>query len=181
MHAEAYRYVRSVVETTWPPLAGANVIEFGALNINGSVRELFEQADVDSYTGLDIVAGPGVDIVGDATSFTTSLDQRYDVVVCCEVFEHLPNWHEIIERSAECLVPRGLLILTMAGLGRDPHSAVDGGPLQPGEHYANIDGEELVTTLHAAGFDSVEIVANIDACDLYASARRKIWPNGQPE
>jgi len=37
------------------------------------------------------------------------------------------------------LEPGGMFVMTAAGPGRAPHSAVDGKGLQPGEHYANID------------------------------------------
>ena len=40
-----------------------DVWEVGSRNINGTVRHLF--GDADSWTGVDLIDGPDVDIVGD--------------------------------------------------------------------------------------------------------------------
>jgi hypothetical protein len=63
------------------------------------------------------------------------------------------------------------LILTCAGPGRPPHSGVDGGPLRPGEHYANPDPADLYACL-VAHFRAAVVVDQPTTCDLYALASR---------
>lgn len=116
------------------------VLEFGSLDINGSIRSIFEDY-CDTYIGVDRQGGPGVDIVHDAESFTWS--EKFDVVVVCEVFEHTPIWRDIITNSYNLLYHGGLFISTMAGEGRHPHSALDENPIREWEYYDNVGAWEL--------------------------------------
>lgn len=118
-----------------------DVLDVGGRDINGTVRDLFP----GSYTVIDLEPGPNVDVVGDVTEWDT--DERFDVVVCCEVFEHTDKWQAIIDRAGELLRPGGRLIVTAAGPGRMPHSAHDGEELRDGEWYANVTALELIDAL----------------------------------
>ena len=74
MHDPAFRYVASVV-------AGqryARVVEVGSRDINGSIREL---VDADTYVGIDLEEGPGVDVVGDCRYWEPPWDAS--LVLCC--------------------------------------------------------------------------------------------------
>jgi hypothetical protein len=62
----------------------------------------------------------------------------------------------------------------MAGPGREPHSAVDGGPrLYAGEHYRNIDPAALLDVLVSAGFSGVLVDQSTDPDDVRAVAYRR--------
>jgi SAM-dependent methyltransferase len=61
----------------------APVLEVGAMNINGSVRELFPQP----YTGLDMREGIGVDIVADIE--IAPFRDAFNTVVSTETLEHV--------------------------------------------------------------------------------------------
>ena len=140
MHIEAYAYaVRHLSGKRF-----GDVVEVGSRDINGSVRPL---VDCKTYTGIDLAAGAGVDVVGDA------FDMRHpcDLVICCEVLEHEPRAEALVARMASWLRPGGAMLLTAAGPGRAAHSATDGGALQAGEHYANIDPADLSEWLTGAG------------------------------
>jgi len=141
MHADARRWVANFA--TDEPIT---VIEIGSRNVNGSVQDLFPHA---TWTGIDREAGPMVDQVTDAMDYTP--DMPADLVVCCEVLEHTENWRQIIRRSREWIKPGGALIVTCAGLGREPHSC-DGGRLRDGEYYRNLDPSDLRSELTAAGY-----------------------------
>lgn len=138
-------------------------LEIGSRNINGGVRDLFPDC-----TGIDIAAGPGVDIVADAATWKP--DKSYGAVVSCEVFEHVENWPDLVATAVRALKRGGLVILTMAGPGREPHSGIDGGPVHDGEFYANVEPHDLELTLKAAGFHDIELGSQPG--DLYAVARR---------
>lgn len=138
MHTEAYQWLAAHADA-----GKVAVLDIGGRDINGTPRPLYPAAD--PYVVLDIADGPGVDIVADAATWKP--DRAYDVVVCAEVFEHTPDWRKIIATARRALRPGGLLVATMAGPGRQPHSAVDGGPLRPGEYYANVDPGDLRRSL----------------------------------
>ena len=131
---------------------GLAVLEIGGRWINGGVRDLFPNAD--PYVSLDIVDGPAVDIVADASTWVP--DRSYDLIVCTEVFEHTTEWPQILRTMASACVPGGRLVLTMAGPGRPPHGA-SGGPWEPGEHYENVDPEDLRRELAAAGWTCIDV------------------------
>lgn len=144
------------------------VLDIGGKDINGTPRRHFPNAD---YTVLDILDGPGVDIVADAAHWTP--DRKYDLVVCCEVFEHTDAWPALIKTAYEAVKARGDVIFTMAGPGREPHSAFDGGQLHPDEYYGNIEPGELMDALKDAGFEKIEIDVNEVSHDVRAWARKK--------
>lgn len=164
MHPEALRWVYDHA-----PAEPGDVLDIGGRNINGSARVAFKGAS--SYTVIDILAGDGVDIVADAATWEP--EHTYDTIVCCEVFEHTPDWREICATAYKALEPGGLLIVTCAGPGRPAHSGVDGQfRLLPGEHYENVHDADLLMTLKALGFADVEVDHRDRPADTRAVARR---------
>lgn len=142
MHAEAMEFLRRLTIT-------GPVIEIGSRNVNGSARDAFLGLE---WYGIDSQDGPGVDCVVDAAKYWPYRLIR--TVVCCEVLEHASNWRDILHNVA-AWDDDIVLVITCAGPGRKPHSAIDGGPLRDGEYYANISAEELRAELIKAGFRTV--------------------------
>ena len=69
--------------------AGMRVLEVGSRNVTGAnFRDRFDKAD---YVGFDIYSGENVDVVGDAHSLSTYFDpeEKFDLIFCSAVFEHL--------------------------------------------------------------------------------------------
>ena len=66
------------------------MLEIGSLNINGSVRDFFT---ANKYIGVDLAAGPGVDVIGEGQKLDYE-DNSFDVAVSAECFEHNPYWAE---------------------------------------------------------------------------------------
>jgi len=60
---------------------------------------------------LDIRRGPGVQLVGDAQLLGIA-DATFDVVLCTEVLEHLPEPQKAIDEFERVLKPGGTLLLT---------------------------------------------------------------------
>lgn len=147
MHPECSRYLRQ-----FSSMKSLSVIEIGSRDINGSARSFWPNA---RWIGLDLHAGPAVDVVGNAETYRP--DSLVDLVVCCEVLEHAANWRELIASAASWLQPWGRLIVTCAGPGRPEHSAIDGEHrLLDGEHYGNLTVEEVEQEFKNQGL--VEIV-----------------------
>ena len=156
MHPEAYEFVQRAVNEHGP---FDTVVEFGSIDINGAVRPLFGDAD---YTGVDLVEGPGVDVVTDVSTYTHP--RKVDCVVCCEVLEHTPDGKKILANAASLLKAKGVLILTAATDPREPHSAVDGAQVREGEFYRNVKIPTLRRWL--APFSAIDIEVDETAGDV---------------
>lgn len=160
MHQAAFDWVAHHA-----PTEAAVVVEVGSRDVNGTIRSVF--AFCDSYIGVDVVPGPAVDVVADFVTWVP--DELADCVVCCEVLEHVDDWRALVRHMADVVKSGGTVIITAATDPRAAHSAVDGGPLRPGEHYANVDADELGAVLDEL-FDDVTVDVTADG-DVRAVAR----------
>jgi hypothetical protein len=169
VHAEAFEWV-SRYATDEP----VSLLSLGGRDVNGNCDSLFPKAAI---TVLDIRPGDGVDIVADAATWDPG-DQRWDVVLSTECFEHTASWRAICRTAYAACAPGGRLIVTTAAPGRAPHSAVDGAfRLLPGEHYANIRPAELERVLVEAGWADVVVDVQPSPADVRAvAAKRKKAP-----
>lgn len=145
-------------------MTGNRVLEIGSLDINGSIKSMFDTltSDGGSYFGIDLQEGPGVDLVIDAVAYKS--DEPYDMIICAEVFEHTPAWKAIILNAHSLLVDGGMFIATMAGEGRPPHSAIDTNPIRSWEYYNNITNLELATMLDVFTTAEVNVFADDTRC-----------------
>jgi hypothetical protein len=158
MHPQAFDFVAQHAR----PSPGLKVLDIGGQDMNGTVRGLFhvEHGDPVEYLSLDIADGPGVDIVADAAEWRPGwpAHEGFDVVVCCEVFEHTPAWRQILRTAHEALRPGGLFIATMAGPGRPPHSGRRPTlEMDPDEFYENVVPAQLEEGCEVAGFVDVMV------------------------
>ena len=142
MHQEALDYVARMR----PEFAG-DVLDVGGRDVNGTPRGVF--TDAATYIAVDLVAGPGVDLVGDICAM--GFEDFADTVLCLEVLEHAENWRGVVAACAAAVRPGGTVLITCAGPGREPHSASDGGPLLDGEYYMNVAADELFDAMFEAG------------------------------
>lgn len=165
MHPAAYKFVQDRTKSVSED--SIKVLEFGSYNVNGSVRGLFPNA---TWLGVDVRPGPCVDVVADAATYEGELGS-FDLVICCEVFEHTEAWLGIVANAARHLKPGGKFVGTAAGPLRAPHGC-NGGPFDPssGETYANISASELGRAL-SAYFDAVEVDVKADDVRWVAGRR----------
>jgi SAM-dependent methyltransferase len=158
MHSEARGYVGDVVRGR----RFDAVVEVGGRWINGGVRDLI---DCTTYTSLDLHPGGDVDVVIDVRDWRPPA--KVDLVICCEVIEHADDAEGVVAACLRLLAPGGRFVMTCAGPGRDPHSALDGGPVRLGEHYANIEPAEMKDWLNQ--LDEVQVLHYPTRGDLYAT------------
>jgi hypothetical protein len=120
---------------------GTRVLEIGSLDVNGSVRQFFNDCQ---YTGVDVAPGPGVDVVGDGSDAVLTLND-WDVVCSCEMFEHNPRWSETWRNMVGWCRSGGLVFMSCATEGRPEHGTSRTTPADSPltvargwEHYRNL-------------------------------------------
>jgi hypothetical protein len=70
-------------------VCGKTVIEIGAMDVNGSLRPHVESLGPSRYIGVDIEAGPGVDVICDAERLLAVFGpESFDVVI-----SHGTHWN----------------------------------------------------------------------------------------
>lgn len=126
------------------------VLEIGSLDVNGSVRPIFEDRyRFPIYVGVDIRPGVGVDQVCDSHMLVLKFGVRkFDVLVCTETLEHDSLFWRSLEQFYEVLSSDGCLILTTRGFGYPKHD-------HPSDYW-RFSPEGLRSALKWAGF-KVEI------------------------
>ena len=90
--------------------AGARVLDVGALDINGSAREVL--TDVAEYIGVDLL-GPW------------DPDGGFDIVLCLEMLEHDDAPWLTAAQLAAVVRPGGLVLITARGNGFPEHNPPD--------------------------------------------------------
>lgn len=105
----------------------APVLEVGSCNVNGSVRELCPTP----YLGVDVVAGPGVDLVVDGVKLPFE-DGAFATVVSTEMLEHALDPVASLREMVRVLRQGGTLLVTARGNSFPPHNPPDRWRLMPG-------------------------------------------------
>jgi SAM-dependent methyltransferase len=144
-------------------LSGAVTLEVGAYDVNGSARQFFD----GPYLGLDMRAGPGVDLLGlaDALPFATG---SFEVVVCTEVLEHDRRPWRTIAEAGRVLRPGGALLCTARGYDERGCFQIHE---YPGDLWRfSLEGARLLAD--DAGLTVVELSADPQACGFFLLARQ---------
>jgi len=134
---------------------GARVLEVGSLDINGSLRSLFDDC---TYTGVDLQPGPGVDLAcpGHLLELPSG---HFDIAVSAECFEHNPFWRETLANMLRMTRAGGLVLLSCATTGRKEHGTTrtnpDASPFTVAarwDYYRNLRARDLEGGAHLPGW-----------------------------
>jgi 2-polyprenyl-3-methyl-5-hydroxy-6-metoxy-1,4-benzoquinol methylase len=117
----------------------------GAMPFKGSLTNLVEE-----YHSIDIERKvPEVDFVGDLQDMKGVADESYDVILCTEVLEHVPQPEKLIAEVWRVLKSRGKFILSVPHLSRLHDEPFD---------YYRFTKHGLQFLLEQNGFSVLEIV-----------------------
>lgn len=109
MHPSAYADAKEFVAKYLADRETLSVADVGSFDVNGTLKPLFTRKGW-AYTGLDISAGPNVDIVFPSPyDWPTELHGQFDAVVSTQVVEHVPHPWRWIKSVAGLAKPGGLV------------------------------------------------------------------------
>lgn len=119
MHRTSREWWRSCERkyADWMHKSGAKILEVGSYNVNGSVRDHFQ--NFASYTGVDFRPGPCVDEV--CLAHEMDFDHEFDVVISSSMLEHDRHWSKSISNMVKHLKSDGVLLLSWGGGRNLPH------------------------------------------------------------
>lgn len=170
MHAAARQFFEAVKKVFPDLFVDKTVLDFGSYNVNGSVRDLFQDC---RFTGVDMIAGPDVDVIGDCAVVQL---ECYDIGMSSECFEHNPDWKEAFLNLAEHTKHIGAVLISCAATGRPEHGTKRTNPSEsPGtnhagiDYYRNLDFDDFgfLKSARQNLFGDWELYKNTAACDLY--------------
>jgi len=123
MHATAMNHGRLFFETYLHRRPRSTIVEIGAQDVNGSLREVSPLGC--QYVGVDFVAGPGVDVVLDDPYRLPFDDASIDAVVTSSCLEHSELFWLAFLEMLRILKPDGLLYLNVPSNGAFHRFPVD--------------------------------------------------------
>ena len=116
MHNSSYQHMQRLVATYLRPEQAIRAIDIGSYDVNGSYRALFGQSKWH-YTGVDLEAGPGVDIVLKSPYHLPFRTGSVDVIVSGQAFEHIEHFWMTWMEMQRVLREGGLIFLIAPSRG----------------------------------------------------------------
>ena len=158
------------------------VFEVGSLDVNGSMRDYnflgrdnkwVEKCGVEEYIGLDLIAGPSVDIVGNSHAVPLD-DSQFDLVLCLNMLEHDDAPDLTFKECYRVLKENGTFILSVPDETSPEHGTEEAFPQLGGgsTHYNFFTKETIYAMLEEAGF--VIIAFQVENGYIYSNATKRI-------
>jgi len=167
-HYEQRQFFEQIKEEYPAFFHDVRVLDVGSLDINGSARDFFTDAD---YVGVDVAPGRGVDVVAFGQELTYP-DQSFDVCLSAECFEHNPAWQETFVNMVR--MSQGMVIITCATTGRPEHGTSRSHPgsspltVPLWDYYRNLTPNDFRETFDLDSmFSKYRFEINTMSADLY--------------
>ena len=119
MHSSVMDFLRQIPKNK---IRGKDVLEIGSRDVNGSPRKIICDYKPRTCTGVDIIEGPGVDLIIDASELTHHFNgSNFELVISTEMLEHVEDWRKVVDNMKLMTAPGGLLVVTTRGPGFPNH------------------------------------------------------------
>lgn len=166
-HPQQFNFVNKVKDLHPEYFKKKDVVEYGSLNLNGTVRVLFEDCN---YTGVDIIGGDCVDVVCECKNH----EGKFDTVVSCEMLEHDKDWDLSVVSMFQNCKPGGIILFTCATHGRAEHGTINCSPADSpatNDYYQNLGIFDIDMLFNAydfiKDFNEYHFEINNESNDLY--------------
>ena len=165
-------------------LSDINILEIGSYEVNASIRDIFKGT---KYLGIDLLAGPGVELVVNGEDIR-KLNNKFDIVISSECFEHAINWKKIFFSMIDCVKDDGFIIMTCASTGRIEHGTtrsdyyhtaihkteIKSSPGNNDDYYKNLTKKDFLKNFDISKiFEKYFFFYNIHSFDLYFAGQKK--------
>lgn len=116
MHLSSYEHMADLVSRYLDMAKPISIIDIGSYDVNGTYRPLFA-APGWNYLGIDLEAGPGVDVVLESPYRFPMKTGSVDLIVSGQAFEHVEFfWLSFLE-MLRVLKPGGMMFLIAPSRG----------------------------------------------------------------
>jgi SAM-dependent methyltransferase len=179
----ARRFVERQI--TAEDVCGRTVLEVGSRDAGAATRSIVMPLHPAQYTGVDLVPGPGVDIVCPAERLLDRFaPESFDVVISTEMLEHVRDWHRVVHNLKAVLRETSILIVTTRSPGFEFHGApLDFWRFEPAD-VCEIFGDLEIEVIERDTHDPPGVFVrarrpasfaerNLDAYPLYSVVRRR--------
>jgi hypothetical protein len=137
-HPEQKAFLSIVASNARDAIQNGSVLEIGSYDVNGEMRELFKD-NCREYIGVDLLAGPSVDVVGFGHELTYD-DEKFALTFSAECFEHDMHWKLTFLNMVRMTKMGGIVAFTCGGPGRPEHGTIRTNPsVSPGTQSIGID------------------------------------------
>jgi SAM-dependent methyltransferase len=149
MHTSSLAHMRRLVDTYLKGQNDLNIVDIGSWDVNGSYKPLLS-APGWRYCGVDLAAGPNVDVVMTSPYQLPMTSHSVDVLVSGQAFEHIEffwlTWLEI----CRVVKPGGLIFLIAPSRGPEHRYPQDCWRFYPDgfralAHYGSLELVEVST------------------------------------
>lgn len=99
-------------------VTGKRVLDVGSHDYNGNYAPIIKNLNPASHIGVDMIAGPGVDVVCLGEDLVKKFGKdSFDTVVASELMEHTRNWRDVISNIKNVCAPGGTILVTTRSKG----------------------------------------------------------------
>ncbi|WP_159832011.1 methyltransferase domain-containing protein [Novosphingobium sp. TCA1] len=140
MHASSMENMARCITSYMDP-EDITVVDLGAMNVNGSYRELMP--DHANYVGVDLEAGNGVDVVLEDVYTLPFEDGSVDIVLSGQMLEHCAHFWKVFNEIARILKPGGKAFIIAPSSGPVHRYPVDCYRFYPDAYQALADWSGL--------------------------------------
>ena len=145
MHLSSLQHVERLVQKYLANKSNLWVVDIGSYDVNGSYKPFFDQPGWH-YTGVDLAAGPNVDVVLSSPYKLPLASHSADVIVSGQAFEHIEYFWLTWLEMARVLKPGGMIFLLAPSRGYEHRHPQDCWRFYPDSYLAlaNYAGMKLL-------------------------------------